>query len=62
MNLEMPMVHTGCENWEPLPPCPLVKLLYWTTLTGTDERDGKGFDPTSGWAAGTATMGELFGI
>lgn len=56
------MIHTGCENWEALPPFPLVKLLYGRTLTGTDVRDGKGFDPISGWMAGPGTTGQLVGI
>lgn len=58
----MPMIRTGCENCEAPPPFPVEKLLYGTTLTGTDVRDWKGFDPTSGWTVGPGITGQLVGI
>ena len=55
------LVHTGCENWEPLPPLLTVKLLYCATLRGIDGREAKVLNPTSGWIV-TETGGELFGM
>ena len=55
------LIRTGCENWEPLPPFPTVKLLYCETLTGIDGREAKVLNPTSGWIV-TGTGGELFGM
>lgn len=53
-------IHTGCENWEPLPPFPTGKLLYCATFTGTEGREAKVLNPASGWILPTGTTGELF--
>lgn len=55
------IIHTGCENWEPLPPFPDIRLLYGTNLTGSDERGAKGLIPISVCEETMGTTVELFG-
>ena len=55
------LIHTGCENWEPLPGFPTVKLPYCEALTGTEGREAKLLNPASCWIVATGNGGELFG-